>query len=892
MSSFTHTAMQASISGEDHHLFRVYKAHMSEVRLALLQVLSWGCPKEPKQTFDQYLIAMGVSQTSYRKTFSKHQRDKISVNQSGDRFDISLLYKMIQVACHSLAPPGDAAWVTPDESRLEYLLTLLKNSRNDLVHDMPTMTKDVMVQQIETLRGLLERVVRASGALYCVNERLVEEVLRHINFNLTSIRDHPLAPIDRKDYHNQLLFESLRATLKHDGAKELKRIYSSKIFLDPLSFLDKSECHIRVGSVFISILIQDIKSKAHRRNVQYQELLEYCDTPLSDSDATDGKDETNDEAQKSSLMVLEGQPGSGKTTLLRLYMSEWIAGGGEINGLSDFDLVLHFECRDPSIDSLRQLLLSHMPQTTTKFSKWDILQIFLSLKVMILVDGLDELNSASQKVLKEILYLKASSDLTLICTTRAEKIREVIRIASGMVRIVHMKIRGIPAEKREEFVRVYHSRLKKRGLPQQDLSSLLEYLRNVPSHLQNFFRFPLNLVLLIFLWDGAKARITKVTSMTALYLETHKLLIEKLHERLMYHPSTEHLSLTKLAHKCDSFLAVMYEEALRALAAGVVYLDQAAAKRLRDHCVSLSLPTEEMFSAFLVSVSFDSTLTDAKELSFPHKGIQDFYAARHVTLHLIKSHFPGLTRFLQDLENLMTKSLVPAFPRRQIMKQAHQLLDRPATIRNVLLEFHQDQCESSTLGRYQNVICHLVSLLHDSGRDNYGHRIVEQHAEEMVSLLAAEQGMSFEHWVDVLKEAQYNKVLAGEISKVLRKFSWTVKEKHVEATAAFLSHNSPKELIIEIMSDPEEVPGLHDLLETAATSGCKIYLYLHHHWRHPGDGLSNHYLQLLSPVGPSSAMTVEPRASTSSQEYMDGDDYSRVTLRRFVFASCVAVVVN
>lgn len=579
------------------------------------------------------------------------------------------------------------------------------------------------------------------------------------------------------------------------------------------------------------------------------------------------------------MMVLEGQPGSGKTTLLRLYMSEWIAGGGDIKGLSDFDLVLHIECRDPSIDSLTQLLLSHMPQTTTKFRKNDVLQIFLSLKVMILIDGLDEINAASLKVLKEILYMKTLSDLTLICTTRAEKIREVYKLASGRVRIVHMKIQGIPTEKREEFVRVYHCRLKQRGVS-QDLGGLLGYLRSVPPHLQDFFSFPLNLVLLTFLWDGAKTRIRRITSMTALYLETHKLLIEKLLERLMYHPSTEHLPLANLNRKCDSFLAVMYEEALRALAAGVVYLDKAATKRLREHCVSLSLPAEEMFSAFLVSVSSDSALSHSKELSFPHKGIQDFYAARHVTLHVAKGSFPDLTRYLRELEDLLTKSSVPTFPRRQIVRHSRQLLGQPVTIRNVLLEFHQDQSDSSDLGRYRNVVCHLISLLHGSDRDQ-----LEHYAAEMVSLLAEEKSMSFEHWVDMLKEAHYNSVLAGEISKVLPKSSWTVKDEHAEAAAAFLSHNSPAQLTVDIMGDPEQVPLLHDLLETAATSGSEIYLYLHHHWRHPETGLSNSFLQKLVSARPINTQNASRAStSTSSQDNMQDDDdgFADKPLTRYV----------
>ncbi|KAK8402424.1 hypothetical protein O3P69_000676 [Scylla paramamosain] len=855
------SSVHSGIQGEDHHLFRVYKAYSSEARLALLQVLSWGCPKPPSQTFDQYLFSSGRSCRFYRKAFDSQQRGKISTNPSGDRFDVSLLFKMIQLACHSLAPPEDEVWITPDHTRLEYLLTSIKNARNALVHNVSVTTQEKMVEEIETLRDLLTKVVKISGTLYCVNSGMVNQVLRIIHYNLNNIRDQPFAPLDLQDYSNHLVFDSLKATLCLNGAQELKQTYSSKIFLNPLSFLDKNECHLQVGEVFTCLSVQDLRVNSRSRLVHCKELLELMETATSDS-------EGSCEIQNPSLMILEGQPGSGKTTLLRLYVSHWIQGREDIKGLSDYDLVLHFECRDTCIDSFTQLLLSHMPQTTAKFRKNDLMHVFQSLKAMVLIDGLDELNTTSQKVIREILHLKSSCDLTLICTSRAEKIREVHKLVSDKARVMHMKILGIPIEKREEFVQAYQHQLKQHGVSQQDISGLLEYLHEVPSHLQDFFRFPLNLVLLTFLWDGAQLRVRKINSMTMLYLETHRLMIEKFLDRLMYHPSTHHLPLAKLTSKCESFRAVLYEEALRALAVSEVYLNERATKRLTELCISLDLPREEVFSAFLVATSDDHTLSLSEKVKFPHKGIQDFYAARHIASLVKEGPFPDLSLFISKLDELMKESSVPTFAWRQIVKHTQRLLGKPVSIRSILLEFHEDQSESQDIGRYQNVICHMVNLLHSSDP-----RSIEHYAAELVTLLDVAKGMSFEHWVDILKESHYNPTLAEEISKVLPKFSWTVRDQDVRAAAAFLSHNCPSQLTIDIMNDPNQLPHLHELLQTAATCiNCKIYIFFHHHWRRPEEGSSNSLLLRLVPAQDNSVSPESPSSPDSSDRlrFIDG----------------------
>ena len=271
-------------------------------------------------------------------------------------------------------------------------------------------------------------MIQKSGTLYSVNTDTVDNLLGDIDYQITNIRDQPFTDSD----------SCLKEYLYNNGPKELKKKYGSKTLFNPLYFLDKHECHLKVATVFVRPEIEDNKDWRSTTSVPFTDVLEHLNTTTSNSTTPDF------------LMILEGEPGVGKTTLLRSYVDEWIAGGGSIKGLSQYDFVLHFECCDTTIDSLTQLLRSHMPKTTSKITEKDLVRILLSLKVMVLVDGLDELNEASQKFLKEILNRK--SDFTLICTSRPERILHLHKMVSSRIKIVKMIIQGIPEQEREKFV--------------------------------------------------------------------------------------------------------------------------------------------------------------------------------------------------------------------------------------------------------------------------------------------------------------------------------------------------------------------------------------------------------------------------------------------------------
>ncbi|CAL4171439.1 unnamed protein product, partial [Meganyctiphanes norvegica] len=134
------------------------------------------------------------SNTKYKNSFTK---DEVRRLEMGDnrRYDISLLVKIIKMVC-GLAPAGNNCWTqfTSDNELLEYLITTLKEWRNDLVHTYDSvLTDDQLDNYLCELRDLAKKIVstlevRAGelGKHFSVNEatetlQVVHEIIAEVN---------------------------------------------------------------------------------------------------------------------------------------------------------------------------------------------------------------------------------------------------------------------------------------------------------------------------------------------------------------------------------------------------------------------------------------------------------------------------------------------------------------------------------------------------------------------------------------------------------------------------------------------------------------------------------------------------------------------------------------
>ncbi|XP_042893515.1 uncharacterized protein LOC122267538 isoform X2 [Penaeus japonicus] len=828
------TRLGTGIQPEDHNTFRLYKAHRGPARCVMLAILKWGCKKAPEVTFEEYLLQnLGYSNKRYRTVFDGSQREKLRHHTSGDEFDISLLYKIIQNTCAGVALASDSVWTSEDFSRLECLVNYIKKSRNNLAHNDHEISNQEIVRRLEKLRDILIITLKVGRDLYCVQHAEADTFINQVSEAITAIREHPFAQTDVLQYQNDLLFEDLREIMSTDGAKEVAKIFSRNnlLNLNPVSFINGSDYHLKVDRVFIDIQMVLVESGVQKA-IDYRDILVYSHDTRIYADNHSINSSQQSVREKPVIQLVEGNPGTGKTTLLKFMMSDWKKQTNIIKDLADFQLVLYFECRNPYKDSLADYLVSQMPLTSTRFHKSDLVRCLLGLKVLLLIDGLDELNSASKRFFKEILHVKKNSDISVLCTTRSEKVTEISRMIPSDLTINYFKLLGIPDNKRGKFVELYHEELKKRGMSAENTNSIVQYVENAPPQLNDFFVYPLNLVLFTYLWATRPASINSVTSVTVLYMEVHSLVVEKLHRRLLDDPDVDYIPSEEIKGKCEQFLDVLYQLSFVTLSYNMIYLEQEHVNMLLDVCRETGLAIRHIMSSFLVVELTSSGERYVERHRFPHKGIQEFYGAHHILSIISNENLAKhKDQVLKALEESLRKFHISSYDRQEIKAWASELSERKR-IRTLLEKTCPVRYQEK--GKYTNLLQHLVGLLlyHTSC-------LFTHYAEQIIELLNDSGDLSFDQWIDLLKQTDYDALVTKEVAKFACQRSWTVYDDQERAAGDLIAHCCPEVLSVELYKEPKHLSHLADLLRSAFAKGCEIHLHLHSLWRDPKDRSSD-----------------------------------------------------
>ncbi|XP_063614398.1 uncharacterized protein LOC134787548 [Penaeus indicus] len=834
------TRLSTGIQQEDHNTFRLYKAHRGPARCVMLAILNWGCQKAPEVTYEEYLLQnLGYTNKKYKTIFDGAQREKLKYHSSGDELDISLLYKLIQNTCAGVAPATDNVWTSEDFSRLEFLVNYIKNSRNNLAHNDHEISNSEIVRRLEKLRDVLVTTLKVGRDLFCIPHSEVDTLIKQVSDAITAIREHPFAQTDVLHYQNDLLFEDLREIMSTDGAKEVAKIFSRNnlLNLNPVSFISGGDCHLKVDRVFIDIQMYSVESGV-RKAIDYRDILVYSHETNNYPDNHSINSSQQSIQEKPVIHLVEGDPGSGKTTLLKFIMSDWKKQTNIIKELSDYHLVLYFECHNPYKDSLADFLVSQMPLTSTRFHKSDLVRCLLGLKVLLLIDGLDELNSASKRFFKEILHLKKNSDISVLCTTRSEKLKEISRMIPNDLMINYFKLLGIPSDKRGKFVELYHEELKRRGMSAGNTNSIVQYVENASLQLNEFFVYPLNLVLLTYLWVTRPESINAVTSVTVLYAEVHSLMVEKLHRRLLDDPDIDYIPSEEIKGRCEQFLDALYQFSFATLSYNMVYLDQEHVNRLLQVCSETKLAVKHMMSSFLVVELTSSGEQYVERHRFPHKGIQEFYGAQYILSIISNENLAkNRTKVLEALEECLRKFHISSYERQEIASWTSELSERKR-ISTLLGKTCPVRFQEK--GKYTNLLQHLVGLLRYQSSCLLFH-----YTEEIVELLNDSGDLSFDQWTDLLKKTDYDALVAKEVAKFVCQISWTIRDDQERAAAALITHRCPRILSIELFKEPKNLPHLVDLLRSAFAKGSEIRLHLHSHWRDPKSASSDGILCAL-----------------------------------------------
>ncbi|XP_045127484.1 uncharacterized protein LOC123514006 [Portunus trituberculatus] len=791
-----------AISEDESNLLKLMKMGHGIARSVLYKIFLWGTKQKEDESVEHYLLnTQGYSKERYKKYFDLYQRQILSDKDKECEFDVTTLFNVIRHTCDKLETTPDV-WKIENDNRLEGLVTAIKKFRNDHSHKFVGVSLEEMIVRSRHLRDLLEKALMVAGNLYDKSDEAVQEV-KKIEEAIEAVRSQQLIKSDIDSYGAILENEKLKYFLKIEGAKELREKYKDLCQLNPVYFLESEGVLLDVSMVFTQIEVENAGKKAKGFHVPCHEILTFC--------RNNNTLKHNANVESPEAYLIEGPAGAGKTTLMKYFKSVWLNKKKSILGLDEYDLLLVFECRNTSLSSFSQLLCQLMPKTNaTYFRKDELLKFTLDLKTLILVDGLDELNSYSERVFLDIIN-QNNKNLVVLCTSRPEKARHFKMHVPSTFHTAHLKIIGIADNRKEEFVRRYHEEMWKHGRSKQDTEDLINYIKNSESHLKSHYRLPLNLVLLTWLWADDPREVTPVTTSCELYIQTHNLMKKKLLERLIHHKDTCGVDYQDLQEKIKDVMYSIYKAALLSLNEDAIeYLLPKTVDQIKVTCTANKLPARETLSAFFVI----KVVEEEEKVSVPHKLLHDFYAAQCIVQNLfnenqeskIKSLMQKLSVFLnmEDVDPIMKQALLskaaltPTAP-------------KPGSLKAVI----DDLCirESGKMNKYQSMLLHVAGIIYAL----HGPEVREWIAKEIVELLKeSELGVRDDNqWFDLCELTKNEPIVISHISRHISK-SITITDKRIGAALLMLQEARPKEISVSICRKTRDIPELQDLMTRIA----------------------------------------------------------------------------
>ena len=207
-------------------------------------------------------------------------------------------------------------------------------------------------------------------------------------------------------------------------------------------------------------------------------------------------------------VLIEGQPGMGKTTYCHKIALNWAKEGKNGKSFPDVLLMLLLKCKDINCGLWEAIDDQLLPRGISKEEKE---RVFTSIqdqqsKVLLVLDGLDELPSSQLSTYKEIIQGRVLPESYLVVTARHKAGLTVPECCHTL-----LEVEGFTKTDAEDFIQRYF-----RGHKEDLAEKLLDKLDSDET-LQDLTANPLNAALLCLLWEDFQGKLPE--SRTVLYLE-------------------------------------------------------------------------------------------------------------------------------------------------------------------------------------------------------------------------------------------------------------------------------------------------------------------------------------------------------------------------------------
>ena len=188
------------------------------------------------------------------------------------------------------------------------------------------------------------------------------------------------------------------------------------------------------------------------------------------------------------MTVIEGSPGIGKTTFCLKLAYDWADQSRSAASFPEFELVLLLKCRDIDGDLKEAITEQLFPKDMTKDAREELLRFLEDIenqeKVLIILDGLDELAEKSKHYVNDLLRGKRWACCYVLATTRQEK---GIEVRKQFVFNLFLQIKGFTKEDSFEYIRRHfriagseHSSKGEKLIEEIEKNALLQDLQTNP----------------------------------------------------------------------------------------------------------------------------------------------------------------------------------------------------------------------------------------------------------------------------------------------------------------------------------------------------------------------------------------------------------------------------
>ena len=218
---------------------------------------------------------------------------------------------------------------------------------------------------------------------------------------------------------------------------------------------------------------------------------------------------------KDVMTIVEGNPGIGKTIFCLKLAYEWANQFSSAASFPEFELVLLLKCRDIDGDLTEAITEQLFPKDMSKDAREELMRFLEDIenqeRLLIILDGLDELAEKSKHFVDDLLYRERWACCYVLATTRQEKGIE-IRKQPKFVFNLFLQIEGFTEDDSFEYIRGHfkiagpeHSSKGEKLIEEIKKNALLRDLRTNP----------LNLLLLCVVYEDLEGELP--SSRTDLY---------------------------------------------------------------------------------------------------------------------------------------------------------------------------------------------------------------------------------------------------------------------------------------------------------------------------------------------------------------------------------------